>query len=276
MTNILFNAPVKVYRMSTPEHECPWGLRAINLLSEHSIPFEDILLRSQTEVNAFKAQYGVSTTPQIFVGDQRLGGYSDLTKYFSVQPITPEYSYTPVIALFSTAGLVALSTSLGLTGFMGISLSMLASLKLMDIDSFTTSFKKYDLITQRFQHYGKLYPFAELAIGLGFLSNIAPLFTGVGSLILGMIGAIAPLGIVSFAENGIMTIMGAMLIFSSLSPQSLKSMRSPNPVSPEIDYHPVHKLECPIYSTTSFTGKRSINCIALPAFFRKDSLTKGA
>ena len=299
MTNVLFNTPVKVYRMSTPEHECPWGLRAINLLSEHSIPFEDILLRSQTEVNAFKAQYGVSTTPQIFVGDQRLGGYSDLTKYFSVQPITPEYSYTPVIALFSTAGLVALSTSLGLTGFMGISLSMLASLKLMDIDSFTTSFKKYDLITQRFQHYGKLYPFAELAIGLGFLSNIAPLFTGVGSLILGMIGAIsvfkavyidkmalncaciggnskAPLGIVSFAENGIMTIMGAMLIFSSLSPQSLKSMRSPNPVSPEIDYHPVHKLECPIYSTTSFTGKRSINCIALPAFFRKDSLTKGA
>ena len=252
MTNVLFNAPVKVYRMSTPEHECPWGLRAINLLSEHSIPFEDILLRSQTEVNAFKAQYGVSTTPQIFVGDQRLGGYSDLTKYFSVQPITPEYSYTPVIALFSTAGL-----------------------------------------------YGKLYPFAELAIGLGFLSNIAPLFTGVGSLILGMSGAMsvfkavyidkmalncaciggnskAPLGIVSFAENGIMTIMGAMLIFSSLSPQSLKSMRSPNPVSPEIDYHPVHKLECPIYSTTSFTGKRSINCIALPAFFRKDSLTKGA
>jgi glutaredoxin len=56
MTNVLFNAPVKVYRMSTPEHECPWGLRAINLLSEHSIPFEDILLRSQTEVNAFKAQ----------------------------------------------------------------------------------------------------------------------------------------------------------------------------------------------------------------------------
>lgn len=125
-------------------------------------------------------------------------------------------------------------------------------------------------------------------------------FTGVGSLILGMSGAVAvfkavyidkmalncafigigvnskaPLGIVSFAENGIMTIMGAMLIFSSLSPQSVKSMVSPNTVSPEIGYHQPQKLG-PIYPATSLTGKRSINCIALPAFFRKDSLTKGA
>ncbi|WP_258005794.1 hypothetical protein [Cylindrospermopsis raciborskii] len=123
-------------------------------------------------------------------------------------------------------------------------------------------------------------------------------FTGVGSLMLGMSGAVAvfkavyidkmalncaciggnskaPLGIVSFAENGIMTIMGAMLIFSSLSPQSVKSMVSPNTVSPEIGYHQPQKLG-PIYPATSLTGKRSINCIALPAFFRKDSLTKGA
>ncbi|WP_423201953.1 hypothetical protein [Cylindrospermopsis raciborskii] len=133
---------------------------------------------------------------------------------------------------------------------------------------------------------------------MGFLSNIAPLFTGVGSLILGMSGAVAvfkavyidkmalncaciggnskaPLGIVSFAENSIMTIMGAMLIFSSLSPQSVKSIGSPNNVSQEIGYQQVQKLG-PIYPATSLTGKRSINCIALPAFFRKDSLTKGA
>ncbi|WP_258316353.1 glutaredoxin [Cylindrospermopsis raciborskii] len=66
MTNVLFNAPVKVYRMSTPEHQCPWGLRAIKLLTEHGIPFEDILLRSQIEVDAFKAQYGVSTPPNLY------------------------------------------------------------------------------------------------------------------------------------------------------------------------------------------------------------------
>ncbi|MEM9244770.1 MAG: hypothetical protein AAGA67_03365, partial [Cyanobacteria bacterium P01_F01_bin.153] len=72
-------------------------------------------------------------------------------------------SYTPVIALFSTAGLMTLATSLGMTGFMGISLGMLASLKLMDLNGFAKSFANYDLVTRRFKPYGKAYPFLELA-----------------------------------------------------------------------------------------------------------------
>jgi len=64
---------------------------------------------------------------------------------------------------------MALATSLGIPGFMGISLSMLALLKLMDLDAFAEGFAKYDLGTRRFKPYGKVYPFAELAIGLRFL-----------------------------------------------------------------------------------------------------------
>lgn len=244
-------APVKLYRMSTPEHECPWGLRAINLLNEKGISFEDIKLRSRDEVDAFKAEHGVSTTPQIFVGEERIGGYSDLANYLQVQGESADYSYTPVIALFSTAGLMALATSLGLIGFMGISLSMLASLKLMDLDAFSESFEKYDLITKRFKPYGKTYPFAELLIGLGFLSGVAPLVTGIGSLLVGLSGATsvfkavyvdkmalncacvggnskAPLGIVSFAENAIMAIMGTMLIASSVAAPEAISLQQEN------------------------------------------------
>lgn len=251
---IATRSPVKLYRMSTPEHECPWGLRAVNLLNEKGIEFDDVKLTSQNEVAAFKAQHNVSTTPQIFFGDRRIGGYTDLAAYLEVEAETADYSYTPVAALFSTAGLMALATSLGIPGFMGISLSMLASLKLMDIDSFSESFEKYDLITRRFKPYGKVYPFAELAIGLGFLSGIAPLATGIGSLIVGVSGAVsvfkavyidkmalncaciggnskAPLGVVSFAENAIMALMGATLIFSSVSareiePQALEPSQS--------------------------------------------------
>jgi glutaredoxin len=225
--------------MSMPEHECPWGLRAVNLLNEKGIAFEDIKLTSQEEVAAFKTQHDVATTPQIFFGDRRIGGYTDLAAYFDVEAEQADYSYTPVAALFSTAGLMALATSLGIPGFMGISLSMLASLKLMDLDTFAESFAKYDLVTRRFKPYGKVYPFAELAIGLGFLSGIAPLATGIGSLVVGVSGAVsvfkavyidkmalncaciggnskAPLGVVSFAENAIMALMGATLIFSAV------------------------------------------------------------
>lgn len=246
-----------VYRMSMPEHECPWGLRAIELLRDQGIEFEDMKLRSREEVDQFKAKHGVATTPQIFFGEERIGGYTDLAERLKVQAEKAEYSYTPVIAVFSTAGLMALATSLGIPGFMGFSLSMLASLKLMDLNAFAESFEKYDLVTKRFKPYGKTYPFAELLIGLGFLSGVAPLATGIGSLIVGVSGAIsvfkaiyidklalncacvggnskAPLGVVSFSENAIMAIMGGMLTFSSLSEANLPSMRTLETLPPAI------------------------------------------
>ncbi len=229
---------VRLYRMSTPDHECPWGLRAVNLLNEKGIEFEDHRLTSREAVDAFKAKHDVASTPQIFFGDQRIGGYTDLADYFEVEAESAEYSYTPVVALFGTAGLVAWVASLGIPGFMGVALSMLANQKLMDLESFAESFEKYDLITQRVKPYGKAFPFLELLLGLGFLSGIAPLATGIGSLVLGTSGAIsvfkavyidklelncacvggnskAPLGVVSFLENAIMVVMGAALIFSA-------------------------------------------------------------
>ena len=229
---------VKLYRISTSDHECPWGLRAINLLNEQGIEFEDHKLHSKEDIDNFKAKHNVKTTPQIFFGEERIGGYTDLAERLEVKPETADYSYTPVIAVFSTAGLMALATSLGITGFMGFSLAMLASLKLIDMEAFTESFQKYDLITKRFKSYSKVYPFAELFIGLSFLSGIAPLATGIASLLVGISGGVSvfkavyidklalncacvggntktPLGIISFSENAIMAIMGGILIVSA-------------------------------------------------------------
>lgn len=236
---------VRLYRMSMPEHECPWGLKAVNLLNEKGIEFEDHKLTSREEVDAFKAKHNVSSTPQIFFDDERIGGYTDLADRFDVETEEEENSYTPVVALFSTAGLVAWAAALGVPGFMGVSLSMLASLKLMDLDSFAESFEKYDLVTQQVKPYGKVFPFLELLLGLGFLSSIAPVATGLGSLIVGTSGAIsvfkavyidklelncacvggnsrAPLGAISFLENAIMVGMGAFLLFSTATSDTAK------------------------------------------------------
>ena len=240
---------VRLYRMSMPEHECPWGLKAINLLQEKGIEFEDHKLTSKAEVEAFKAKHDVPTTPQIFFGSDRIGGYSDLAEHFDVEAESADYSYTPVVAIFSTAGLIALAASLGTGGFMGVALSMLASLKLMDIESFAESFEKYDLITQRVPPYAKAFPFLELLLGLGFLSGVAPLATGIGSLALGTSGAVsvfkavyldkkelncacvggnssAPLGVVSFLENAIMIVMGVVLLVSAATADTARLQES--------------------------------------------------
>ncbi len=75
--------PVTLYRMVLPDHTCPFGVRAKQMLEGAGIDFEDRILSSRDEVDAFKDEHGVSTTPQVFVGDERIGGSDDLERYLA-------------------------------------------------------------------------------------------------------------------------------------------------------------------------------------------------
>jgi glutaredoxin 3 len=72
-----------LYRMVLPNHTCPYGVRAKRLLEEAGYQVEDRLLRSREEVDSFQEMNGVATTPQIFVGNERIGGSDDLEQYLS-------------------------------------------------------------------------------------------------------------------------------------------------------------------------------------------------
>ena len=228
--------------MDLPDHPCPWGLRALRLLQERRIPFEDHRLTSAEEVEAFKAAHGVATTPQVFEGQKRIGGYTELAARLGVRPETAEISYTPVVAVFSTAALMALALSAGVSGFMGIAICLLAMLKLMDVDAFAASFRKYDLLSQRWRPWGRLYPGIELLVGLGVLLQPEPAaaaqLVGAVAVWLGVMGMVSvgkalfidhlalncacvggnsrtPLGLVSFTENLTMAAMGAVMLTGS-------------------------------------------------------------
>jgi len=47
-------------------------------------------------------------------------------------------------------------------------------LKLMDIEAFGTSYKKYDFISSQFDSWIYIYPFFELVIGISFLNSSPP------------------------------------------------------------------------------------------------------
>ena len=148
-----------------------------------------------------------------------------------------DYSYTPVIAVFGTALLMAivLGDSM-IQHFMGFSICALAMLKLMDVESFANSFVKYDLLTQHLPIWGKLFPGVELLIGLGFLFEPPLLIAGWVAFIVGVQGMVSvvkavyidklalncacvggntktPLGIVSFTEYAIQSVMGFLVAF---------------------------------------------------------------
>ena len=72
-----------IHRMVLPEHECPFGRRALGLLQDNGFEVEEHQLTSREEVDSFKAEHGLSTTPLIVVDGKTIGGCSDLEKYLS-------------------------------------------------------------------------------------------------------------------------------------------------------------------------------------------------
>lgn len=70
-----------LYRMVLPEHECPFGKRAKAMLEQAGYDIDEHILATREEVDAFKDEHGVRTTPQIFVDGERIGGSDDLEVY---------------------------------------------------------------------------------------------------------------------------------------------------------------------------------------------------
>ena len=72
-----------LYRMVLPEHTCPFGVRARDMLEKEGFAIEEHILGSRGEVDAFEAEHGVETTPQIFIDGERIGGSDDLERYLA-------------------------------------------------------------------------------------------------------------------------------------------------------------------------------------------------
>ena len=70
-----------LYRMVLPDHTCPFGVRAKEVLEQNGFQIDEHILSSREEVDAFKQEQGVQTTPQVFIGGERIGGSDDLDDY---------------------------------------------------------------------------------------------------------------------------------------------------------------------------------------------------
>ncbi len=236
-----------IYRMVTPEHECPFGLKARDLLSRRGYTVEDRWLTSRAETDAFKSEHDVKTTPQTFIDGQRVGGYDDLRRFFGLSVADPgATSYTPVIWVFAVAALMALAANWASSGrlldlhslewFIAFSMCILALLKLQDVESFSTMFLGYDLLARRWVPYSYVYPYAELMAGVLMIAGALTWLSVPVAAFIGTIGAASvvkavyidrrqikcacvggssrvPLGFVSLTENLMMVAMAAWMSF---------------------------------------------------------------
>ncbi|HEX8555860.1 MAG TPA: glutaredoxin domain-containing protein [Sphingomonas sp.] len=70
-----------LHRMVLPDHTCPFGVRAKAMLEQAGYEVDDHLLRSREEVDAFKAEHGLTTTPLIVIDGKPIGGSDDLERF---------------------------------------------------------------------------------------------------------------------------------------------------------------------------------------------------
>lgn len=232
-----------LYRMLMDQHLCPYGLKSKWLLERQGFDVEDHPLETREEIDAFKQQHDVKTTPQAFIGGEHIGGYEALRERFtSYEKSSDRKTYTPVLMIFAISALMALAVSWGLLGemlevrtvelFAAFAMTALALQKLQDVERFSTMFLNYDLLAQRKVGYGYVYPFAEAAAGILMIAGgTAALIGSPIALFIGTIGAVSvykavyvdkrdlkcacvggnsnvPLGFVSLTENLVMMAMG--------------------------------------------------------------------
>ena len=235
-----------LYRMVMPEHVCPWGLKAKDLLQRSGYEVEDHHLKTRAETEAFKAQHGVATTPQTLIGGKRIGGYDDLQRYLGKRVQDPNaMSYRPVIALFTMTALAALAASYAVNGhlftaraaqwFIALSMIVLSMLKLQNVETFSAMFLNYDLLARRWVPYSYVYPYAEGLAGILMIAGALTWISVPVALFIGSIGAVSvfkavyidkrelkcacvggssnvPLGFVSLTENLMMVAMAVWMI----------------------------------------------------------------
>lgn len=67
--------PIKVYS----KDYCPFCVRAKRLLETHGLEFEEINLENDSQsAEQLFARTGFRTVPQIFIGEECIGGYDEL------------------------------------------------------------------------------------------------------------------------------------------------------------------------------------------------------
>ncbi|MCL9685632.1 glutaredoxin [Legionella maioricensis] len=191
-----------LHRMVMPKHICPYGIKAKDLLQRQGYIVEDKWLTNREQVDAFKTEHDVKTTPQTFINGERIGGYDDLRRYFGKKVRDPkEKSYLPVIVLFAVTALMALATSYAFFGtvfttralswFISFSMAVLALLKLQNVEGFSTMFLNYDLLAKRWVPYSYIYPFAEALAGILMIAGVFNWISIPVALFIGTIGAIS-------------------------------------------------------------------------------------
>lgn len=239
-----------LYRMVAPDHLCPWGLKARDLLNRNGYRIVDRHLTSEEEIERYKKEKNVEDTPQIFIEGEHLGGYDELREHLGLGPDPKEgKTYQPVVAIFAVTFGMALTATWASLGslnlirivelFIAFSMCVLGVMKLQNLQSYENGFIQYDLLARRYVPYASVYAFIEAIGGILMIGGLLTWIVAPVVLVVTTLGAISitkavyidkrdlecacvgggsnvPLGFLSLTENLMMMAMAIWMMTKSV------------------------------------------------------------
>jgi len=148
------------------------NMNSADIISRRNISLEE--LQNSLKSNS---KYKISTTENII--ETKSGIWKTYKPLFIIA------SYILLISAIAARG----DWMTGMRYFMAGFFIVFSFFKMLDIPSFASSYRMYDIIAARIPGYGLVYPFIELGLGILFLTNFMPKETNIVTLILMLIGS---------------------------------------------------------------------------------------
>jgi copper chaperone CopZ len=151
-------------------------------------------------------------------------------------------TYKPILLVFAYILAITILTShdakQGMQHFMAAFFLTFSFFKMLDIPAFADSYSTYDILAARWRGWGFIYPFAEVALGIGYLTGFNPLvinpaaFLIMGLSIIGVLRSVLkrraircaclgavfnlPMSTITIIEDGLMIAMSAIAIVTAI------------------------------------------------------------
>jgi len=151
-------------------------------------------------------------------------------------------TYKPILLVFTYILGITLLTShdvmQGMRHFMAAFFLTFSFFKMLDIPAFADSYSTYDILAARWRGWGFIYPFAEAALGIGYLTGLEPLVINSAAFLimsLSIVGVLRsvwqrraircaclgavfnlPMSTITIIEDGLMIAMSAIAILTAL------------------------------------------------------------
>ena len=163
-------------------------------------------------------------------------------------PVSWLKTYKPILLVFAyiLGGTLLIERAGGgfllmrwMAHFMAAFFLVFSFFKLLDLAAFADSYSSYDILASRWRVWGLLYPFAELGLGILFLTGYDPVVTNAATLVImgvSIIGVVRsvlqrrkircaclgavfnlPMSTITIIEDGLMIVMSAYGLVSAYS-----------------------------------------------------------